>query len=117
MSTREQSNVQVAGATAMFESAFDTVFCCYDSLAQEFPEPTPQAPVPDKSPRAERPEGVGSPPPPGRPDVEADLLAAYLDDARRCLGALEDALLALEDRKSTRLNSSHIQKSRMPSSA
>ena len=27
------------------------------------------------------------------------------------------ALLALSDRKSTRLNSSHIQKSRMPSSA
>ena len=33
------------------------------------------------------------------------------------LSAQNDLLLAQEDRKSTRLNSSHIQKSRMPSSA
>ena len=31
--------------------------------------------------------------------------------------AVEAARIAFEDRKSTRLNSSHIQKSRMPSSA
>ena len=31
--------------------------------------------------------------------------------------AFEDARMKFEDRKSTRLNSSHIQKSRMPSSA
>ena len=57
---------------------------------------------------------------------------AALDDTHRGKGALGDyysskgetpgrwggsGLAALGDRKSTRLNSSHIQKSRMPSSA
>ena len=36
----------------------------------------------------------------------------------RCTaGAIHDVIVDLRDRKSTRLNSSHIQKSRMPSSA
>ena len=41
-------------------------------------------------------------------------LRIYLAEEK---GALPVADLALKDRKSTRLNSSHIQKSRMPSSA
>ena len=41
----------------------------------------------------------------------ADIYAAFAEAARAAAG------LAPEDRKSTRLNSSHIQKSRMPSSA
>ena len=36
---------------------------------------------------------------------------------RAVLGGRPRARILLEDRKSTRLNSSHIQKSRMPSSA
>ena len=39
------------------------------------------------------------------------------DPALETLTAAEKVALAREDRKSTRLNSSHIQKSRMPSSA
>ena len=67
------------------------------------------------------------------PDGDVDLatlahllgrpLVADLDERAACLGAAAAeraaALRSLEapDRKSTRLNSSHIQKSRMPSSA
>ena len=40
-----------------------------------------------------------------------------IEDIVRRLAELEAAGPALQDRKSTRLNSSHIQKSRMPSSA
>ena len=51
-----------------------------------------------------------------------DLLAALgpSEVPRFFIGAAEDhrlAAAAIQDRKSTRLNSSHIQKSRMPSSA
>ena len=44
-----------------------------------------------------------------------DLDALLAEDAERLVG--RDNVVAFEDRKSTRLNSSHIQKSRMPSSA
>ena len=40
-----------------------------------------------------------------------------LDDTRMKLHAETIKELSMKDRKSTRLNSSHIQKSRMPSSA
>ena len=60
--------------------------------------------------------------PPARP--EADLKRVSLDqgwsDADRRLFQHQSqgsAMVPYEDRKSTRLNSSHIQKSRMPSSA
>ena len=73
-------------------------------------------------------------PPPARFNVAAHLLAlnagragklAYIDDTQRLTyGELADrvqrcaaGLLALGDRKSTRLNSSHLDLSRMPSSA
>ena len=64
--------------------------------------------------------------------VEAELAVRAVSDIRLVGGYLlvgahavldeahlhaEEALARLEDRKSTRLNSSHIQKSRMPSSA
>ena len=44
--------------------------------------------------------------------IEPSLEAAFVD-----YGAARHGFLPLKDRKSTRLNSSHIQKSRMPSSA
>ena len=44
--------------------------------------------------------------------VEADVIGAALEAERQGAPAL-----ITQDRKSTRLNSSHIQKSRMPSSA
>ena len=43
------------------------------------------------------------------------LLASQADF--RVIGTAGDGVEAIRDRKSTRLNSSHIQKSRMPSSA
>ena len=42
--------------------------------------------------------------------------AAILNNGKQCMSMLKD-LSSREDRKSTRLNSSHTQKSRMPSSA
>ena len=39
------------------------------------------------------------------------------DEARKAAGNYLQSLDSIKDRKSTRLNSSHIQKSRMPSSA
>ena len=65
----------------------------------------------------------------GKPRTEADFRGSYEliyfgfthcpDLCPRSLGTMTAALDELEqrDRKSTRLNSSHIQKSRMPSSA
>ena len=47
--------------------------------------------------------------------VEALFLSESI--ARLVLASVLGALVGVEDRKSTRLNSSHIQKSRMPSSA
>ena len=44
-------------------------------------------------------------------------VAAALHRLRNFAGVLQLTLKLLQDRKSTRLNSSHIQKSRMPSSA
>ena len=41
----------------------------------------------------------------------------YLEGREGIISVYEDILETLPDRKSTRLNSSHIQKSRMPSSA
>ena len=43
--------------------------------------------------------------------------SAFLEDCQRLLAELAQAEANVRDRKSTRLNSSHIQKSRMPSSA
>ena len=43
---------------------------------------------------------------------DADMMKNFKDTEN-----FEDTMLDMEDRKSTRLNSSHIQKSRMPSSA
>ena len=43
-----------------------------------------------------------------------DFYELFFDDAVKAAGALD---IALRDRKSTRLNSSHIPLSRMPSSA
>ena len=37
--------------------------------------------------------------------------------ARKAINTIKDRIAGMQDRKSTRLNSSHIQKSRMPSSA
>ena len=52
-----------------------------------------------------------------RVEKSALLWATTATLAFRPLGALLFGVLADRDRKSTRLNSSHIQKSRMPSSA
>ena len=52
---------------------------------------------------------------PGSPYVRAALLTLEEKGAKYELAAMQ--LGTLKDRKSTRLNSSHIQKSRMPSSA
>ena len=49
-----------------------------------------------------------------RTSIEMRLRTGYLDT---WTDDLDEALRLIEDRKSTRLNSSHIQKSRMPSSA
>ena len=60
---------------------------------------------------------------PKRERRTAEILAAlHLSDmaeayARTLSGGMRRRLLVAKDRKSTRLNSSHIQKSRMPSSA
>ena len=45
------------------------------------------------------------------------LTLAYRPDEFRAFFAYHDALMEKEDRKSTRLNSSHLKLSRMPSSA
>ena len=47
--------------------------------------------------------------------IAVDLSAP--ENAERQINRLWDAILSLEDRKSTRLNSSHRSLSRMPSSA
>ena len=52
--------------------------------------------------------------PAGLPLTEAEINE---DLARRQRGYGRGGRMKIEDRKSTRLNSSHIQKSRMPSSA
>ena len=49
-------------------------------------------------------------------DFKLKHLPLLSDNAYQCLVSEKD-LLALPDRKSTRLNSSHMPKSRMPSSA
>ena len=61
------------------------------------------------------------------PDTHADLTAGLIGGIRKLFGAegldrligerQAESLASYRDRKSTRLNSSHIQKSRMPSSA
>ena len=52
-------------------------------------------------------------------DIITDFSASeFLGDDNNCYERIgEDFLILYLDRKSTRLNSSHIQKSRMPSSA
>ena len=49
-------------------------------------------------------------------NVQTVSLEIYAE-AKKMLPTLERSTITLRDRKSTRLNSSHIQKSRMPSSA
>ena len=51
---------------------------------------------------------------PFAPGGASDLMPRLVGEK---LGALWGQPMVIEDRKSTRLNSSHIQKSRMPSSA
>ena len=49
--------------------------------------------------------------------IHLDLLPQWMDLVIGVLGVLMNTYLILRDRKSTRLNSSHSQQSRMPSSA
>ena len=54
---------------------------------------------------------------PAQLDDQLVVTARLLEAGRASITLVQQALSKTEDRKSTRLNSSHIQKSRMPSSA
>ena len=87
---------------------YSTLDAKFSAALKRERRPGRQGGVPVTSgPLASGPSVNGRPFDPGAPHVST---------ARRESKVLNDAILAA-DRKSTRLNSSHIQKSRMPSSA
>ena len=104
-----------------------------DKNAQVQPSLFGDVPVGTAASEAAAPEPVPGPsaaPKPATPRARAAELNRILSHAAYAYYALDDPemtdaafdrllqeLLALEDRKSTRLNSSHDQRSRMPSSA
>ena len=49
--------------------------------------------------------------------LEEQSLEEIFSDLEQTIKKMEEGEISLEDRKSTRLNSSHITRSRMPSSA
>ena len=85
-------------------------FVEHELTEMEYLEPTLQTDVEfveaEETPTTQRPDPM--------PD---DPLASIRDDIASCFIEHISLARSLGDRKSTRLNSSHIQKSRMPSSA